>query len=87
MIVCPPTLVNHWCYEWSVYFPTLTPLYKVDEGMKERQELIMKDGYQITVASYNTIRFYAYFQLEFFQLYINAFLIFFQNLFCVILER
>lgn len=55
--------------------------------MKERQELIMKDGYQITVASYNTIRFYAYFQLEFFQLYINAFLIFFQNLFCVILER
>uniref|UniRef100_A0A9J2P403 Uncharacterized protein n=1 Tax=Ascaris lumbricoides TaxID=6252 RepID=A0A9J2P403_ASCLU len=62
LIVCPPTLVGHWCAEWSKYFPGLAPFHKVNEGIKDRRSLAMSSCQFATVASYNTIRACSYFQ-------------------------
>uniref|UniRef100_A0A158Q845 TATA-binding protein-associated factor BTAF1 n=1 Tax=Elaeophora elaphi TaxID=1147741 RepID=A0A158Q845_9BILA len=56
LIVCPPTLINHWCAEWSKFFPTLTPFHKIEEGYKEKK-LLMDKSQKVTVMSYNTVRF------------------------------
>ncbi|KHN82130.1 putative helicase mot1 [Toxocara canis] len=62
LIVCPPTLVGHWCTEWSRYFPNLAPFHKVNEGIKDRKNLVMSEEQFATVASYNSIRACPYFQ-------------------------
>ncbi|KAK6111163.1 SNF2 N-terminal domain family protein [Brugia pahangi] len=56
LIVCPPTLVNHWCAEWSKFFPTLSPFHKIEEGYREKR-LLMDKSQKVTVMSYNTVRF------------------------------
>ncbi|VDM15621.1 unnamed protein product [Wuchereria bancrofti] len=56
LIVCPPTLVNHWCAEWSKFFPTLSPFHKIEEGYREKRLLVDKSQ-KVTVMSYNTVRF------------------------------
>ncbi|EJD75877.1 SNF2 family domain-containing protein [Loa loa] len=61
LIVCPPTLVNHWCAEWSKFFPTLSPFHKIEEGCKEKK-LSMNNPQKVTVMSYNTVRFCTYVQ-------------------------
>ncbi|KAM3725944.1 TATA-binding protein-associated factor [Dirofilaria immitis] len=61
LIVCPPTLVNHWCAEWSKFFPTLSPFYKIEEGCREKK-LLMDNSQKVTVISYNTVRFCTYVQ-------------------------
>ncbi|VDK17373.1 unnamed protein product [Anisakis simplex] len=62
LVVCPPTLVGHWCVEWSKYFPNLAPFHKVNEGVKDQNSLAMSGSQFATVASYNTIRACSYFQ-------------------------
>ncbi|VDK62452.1 unnamed protein product [Onchocerca ochengi] len=61
LIVCPPTLVSHWCAEWSKFFPTLSPFYKIEEGYREKK-LLMDKSQKVTVMSYNTVRFCTYVQ-------------------------
>uniref|UniRef100_A0A915Q5G0 Uncharacterized protein n=1 Tax=Setaria digitata TaxID=48799 RepID=A0A915Q5G0_9BILA len=62
LIVCPPTLVNHWCAEWSKFFPTLSPFHKIEEGSREKNKLLMDKTQKVAVISYNTIRFCTYVQ-------------------------
>ncbi|KAL3982802.1 SNF2 N-terminal domain family protein [Acanthocheilonema viteae] len=60
LIVCPPTLVNHWCAEWSKFFPSLSPFHKIEEGCKENK--LMDKLQEVIVMSYNTVRFCTYVQ-------------------------
>ncbi|CAG9532635.1 unnamed protein product [Cercopithifilaria johnstoni] len=60
LIVCPPTLVNHWCAEWLKFFPSLSPFHKIEEGCKEKK--LMDKSQKVTVISYNTVRFCTYVQ-------------------------
>ncbi|VDK77763.1 unnamed protein product, partial [Litomosoides sigmodontis] len=61
LIVCPSTLVNHWCAEWSKFFPSLSPFHKIEEGCKEKK-LLADKSQKVTVMSYNTVRFCTYVQ-------------------------
>ncbi|VDM94915.1 unnamed protein product [Thelazia callipaeda] len=72
LIVCPPTLVNHWCAEWLKFFPSLLPFHKIEEGCREKNKLLMNKHQIVTVASYNTVRFCSYFQeVEWFYLVLD----------------
>ena len=72
LIICPPTLVNHWCAEWSKYFPSLPSFHSVDEGMREPKWLTMRKDQFVTVASYNTVRGCSYFkEIEWFYLILD----------------
>jgi TATA-binding protein-associated factor len=51
LIVCPKTLVNHWCNEWKKYFPS-------EKSLRRTQELGIgfKNYSPIVVASYEELR-------------------------------
>uniref|UniRef100_A0AC34FFV3 60S ribosomal protein L13 n=1 Tax=Panagrolaimus sp. ES5 TaxID=591445 RepID=A0AC34FFV3_9BILA len=51
LIVCPKTLVNHWCNEWKKYFPS-------EKSLRKTQEfgVAFKNFSPIVVASYEELR-------------------------------
>uniref|UniRef100_A0A7E4ZXR5 TATA-binding protein-associated factor n=1 Tax=Panagrellus redivivus TaxID=6233 RepID=A0A7E4ZXR5_PANRE len=51
LIVCPKTLVNHWCFEWEKYFPNTKHMRRLEELNGNA-----KHYGPIVVASYDDVR-------------------------------
>lgn len=52
LIVCPPTLIGHWCEEMKTYVNNLKPV--VYQG-PEKNELLSSEDYNVVVASYHSV--------------------------------
>ncbi|TKR60012.1 hypothetical protein L596_029607 [Steinernema carpocapsae] len=56
LIVCPKTLINHWCKEWNRYFPIMKPFTTSFVALRARKGREAHKMPPVIVTSYDDIR-------------------------------
>ncbi|KAK0427668.1 hypothetical protein QR680_010354 [Steinernema hermaphroditum] len=56
LIVCPKTLVNHWCKEWRRYFPAMAPFTTSYAAFRAKKGKCAKEVPPVLVTSYEDVR-------------------------------